>query len=185
LFPVGSAREKLATGEYELMEAGRADRAERAFLLAAQADPWSAAPYRYLAQLAFRTWFGSQRKDDGAFARSVRFQKEAIDRDPRQYSAHEQLGEMYLAKFARSDDHADANAAVAAFEAAAALYPNHAATQSSLADALGKAGRREHAQQAARRALALDSINEQAGHIDKQLPVTRKDLMQKLLEKAN
>jgi hypothetical protein len=185
LLPVGSAREKMAVGDYELMEARRPDRAERAFLLAARADRRSAAPYRHLSQLAFQTWLASQGKNDSAFDRCVRWQQDAIDRDPRQYAVHEQLGEMYLAKFARSEDHADADAAVAALKQAATLYPNHATTQSRLAEALGKAGWQEPAQQAARRALALDAINEQAGHIDKRLPAARRDLMQQLLDKAN
>jgi Flp pilus assembly protein TadD len=92
---------------------------------------------------------------------------------------------MYLAKFARTADRPDAESAVAAFEQAAALYPNQAQVQSGLAESLWNAGSQEPAQQAARRALALDAINEQAGHIDKLLPADRREMMNRIVEKAN
>jgi tetratricopeptide (TPR) repeat protein len=185
LIPVISAREKLSLGEYELMDERRPARAEREFLLAAQADPWSAEPYRQLSQLTFQIWLGSDTKSQEAFDRSIAWQKKAIDRDPRLYAGHRYLGEMYLAKFARTADRPDAESAVAAFEQAAALYPNQAQVQSGLAESLWNAGSQEPAQQAARRALALDAINEQAGHIDKLLPADRREMMNRIVEKAN
>jgi hypothetical protein len=185
LIPVISAREKLAVGEYELMNERRPARAEREFLLAAQADPWSAEPYKQLSQLAFQTWLGADTKSQESFDRSIAWQQKAIARDPRLYAGHRHLGEMYLAKFAQTEEGAAAAAAVAAFEQAAALYPNHAQTQSGLAEALWKTGSQEPAQQAARRALALDATNEQAGHIDKRLPADRREMMKRIVEKAN
>jgi tetratricopeptide (TPR) repeat protein len=64
---------------------------------------------------------------------------------------------------------------------AVALYPNHAAAQSQLAEALSLAGRHDEARAAARRALELDAINERAGHIDKRLPKGRLKLMDEIL----
>jgi hypothetical protein len=185
LAPVIGAREKLALAEYELVEEHQPGRAERALRLAAQADPWSAEPYKQLAHLAFRIWLTSDGENLDAFDRCVRWQQGAIDRDPGHYAAHEELGEMYLAKFSRTAADGDVAAAVAAFERAAALYPHHAETQARLAEALRKAGSQEPAEQAARHALALDAINEQAGHIDKRLRPARRNSMQQILENAN
>jgi hypothetical protein len=61
------------------------------------------------------------------------------------------------------------------------LYPNHAQMQSELAGALSKAGDVEKARAAARRSLELDAINVKAGHVDKQLPPARRELMKKIL----
>jgi hypothetical protein len=185
LMPVARSQEKLAVGDYELMDRRRPAIAEREFLLAAQADPWSAEPCQRLSQLAFQTWLGSDSRNEGSFKRSIAWQQKAIARDPRLYAGHRHLGEMYLAKLASTADQADADAAVAAFEKAVALYPNQAQNQSGLAEALWKAGSQQRAQHAAQRALALDALNEQAGHIDKRLPADRRELMNRIAENAN
>jgi cytochrome c-type biogenesis protein CcmH/NrfG len=94
------------------------------------------------------------------------------------------LGQIYLSRFVRTRAPADASAAAAAYAQAVELYPNHAQTQSELAGALSKAGEMETARAAARRALKLDAINVRAGHVDKQLPPARRELMKKILREG-
>ncbi len=91
------------------------------------------------------------------------------------------LGQIYLSHFGRTRDPEDATAAAAAYAQAVALYPNHAQTQSELAGALSRAGEMGKARAAASRALELDTINVRAGHVDKQLPPARRELMKKIL----
>ena len=92
------------------------------------------------------------------------------------------MGELYLAKFARTDGTDDASAAADAFGRAVSLYPSQAAAQAGLGESLWKAGSRGAASTAARRALELDAINERAGHIDKRLPDSKRRLMKRIVE---
>jgi hypothetical protein len=183
LTPVLSTREKLAAARYEYFDRHSPARAERELLLAAQADPWSAEPYQQLSQLAFQNWLAGSVTNRAAFDRCVAWQRTAIDRDPQNYGGYRQLGEMYLEKFGRTAEKSDATAAADAFAMALARYPNHAAVQAGLAEALWNAGAQEAASAAARRALELDAINEQAGHIDKRLPATKQESLKPIAEK--
>jgi cytochrome c-type biogenesis protein CcmH/NrfG len=106
----------------------------------------------------------------------------AIARDPRNPGGYRFLGEIYLAKANRQDDAVASDAAVDSFQQAVSLYPNHAATQSLLAEALQKAGKTRAARDAARRAGELDQINERAGHADKRLPDARRRLVEEILK---
>ncbi|MGE5194970.1 MAG: tetratricopeptide repeat protein, partial [Deltaproteobacteria bacterium] len=182
LTPVITSRTHMAAAEEELFEKHRPDKAQRALLLAAQADPWSSEPYRQLAQLTFQTWLASEGANRQAFDRSAAWQRGAIDRDPQNFGGYRQLGEMYLASFARTGDKADASAAADALRKAVALYPNLALAQAELAESLWNAGAREAASAVARRARELDAINEQAGHIDKRLPAAKREFMKRLVE---
>ena len=87
-----------------------------------------------------------------------------------------------MSKATREGDPAVAAAAVDAFQQAVALYPNHAFTQSQLAEALWKAGKTASARIVALRARQLDAGNEQAGHADKRLPETRRRLIESILD---
>lgn len=182
LIPVYGARAAIDAGEYALFHEGQAAKAERAFRRAAEADPWSSAPYERLSQLAYQSWLSSEGGNQQTFERSIAWQHEAIARNPRHTGGFRLLGEMYLGKFNRTKDAADAFEAAEAYRQAVTLYPNHAQSQSELAEALWKAGRAEPAQVAARRARELDAINEAAGHADKRLSTARRDLMIRILE---
>jgi tetratricopeptide (TPR) repeat protein len=188
LIPVTSARNHIAAGEYELFEERRALRAQREFLIAAEADPWSADPYRQLAQLSLLQ-VATAGSDNAAFDRALAWERAAIERDPRFAGGYRQLGEMFLAKFGRSEAQDDAKSAADAFLQAAALYPNHAHLQAELAESLWRSGSRHAAHFAAQRAGELDDINEKAGHSDKRLPAVKQDLMRRIMvetgEKAN
>jgi len=181
LIPVYTARAAISAGDSALFDEGRVSKAEREFHRAADADPWSSIPYERLAQLAFQSWLASDRTGNESFNRSIAWQNDAILRNPRHAGGYRMLGEMYLAKFKRTEEAADAIEAAAAFRHANALYPNHAQSQSELAESLWKAGEVEPARDAARRAFELDAINEQASHADKRLTAARQDLMRRIL----
>jgi hypothetical protein len=183
LTPVIGAREKLAAARYEYFDRRNPSRAERELLLAAQADPWSAEPYQQLAQVAFQTWLAGAETNRAAFDRCIAWQRSAIARDPQNFGGYRQLGEMYLVKFGRTADKADAAAAADAFAKALTRYPNHAEAQAGLAEALWRAGEKDAAVEAARRALELDDVNEQAGHLDKRLPAEKQQSLQLIVKK--
>jgi hypothetical protein len=182
LMPVMNARFRLDAADYEFYNRQNAVAAEREMLLAAQADPWSPEPYRRLAQLAFLTSQAGVGKRAEAFDRSIGWQRSAIARDPQNSPVYRQLGETYLARFAVTEDKADALAAAEAFGQAVALYPNQSRSRAGLAEALWKAGARDAAQAPARLALELDAINEKAGHRDKRLLESTRNLLKQIVE---
>jgi O-antigen ligase len=181
LNPILNARVSVAAGIEELFERGNLSKAEREFGHAVEADPWSSIPYERLSEMAYQRWLGSDKDRSEEFKRSVDWQQQAIARDPRHAGGYRTLAEMYIARFKRTGEQADAAAAADAMLQAVALYPNHALGQSQLAEALALAGRQDEARLAARRALGLEAINERAGHIDKRLPKGRLELMKQIL----
>ena len=181
LTPVSNVRSMVATGTDELFDNGNFLKAEREFRHAAEADPWSSIPCERLSELAYQRWLAMDRDRPDEFERSVEWQRRAIALNPRHAGGYRTLAEMYITKFKRAGQKADASAAADAMRQAVALYPNHAATQSVLAEALALEGRHDEACQAARRALELDAINERARHVDKRLPKGRLELMDEIL----
>lgn len=184
LSPVLTARAWIASGQHALLDLRRSANAERDFLRAAAADRWSAEPAGMLSQLYYQRAFASTADRDAELGRSLEWQQEAIARNPRLAGEHRLLGELYLSIFTQSRRMSDASSAADAFQQAISLYPHHALTQSELAEALWKCGRTEEARLAAQQAQLLDSVNEQAGHIDKRLPPDRRELMARILHAA-
>ena len=182
LLPVVKARAELAVGKQELYEERRPGVAERHFLLATEGDPYASEPYELLAQLAFQRWLAAEGAESAEFDRALRWQHEAIVRNPKLSIGYRALGEMHLARFTRLGDLADAASAAEAFGEAVELYPNFALTQAELAEAFWKGGLIEPARAAAARALELDRINEEAGHVDKRLRTNRRELMEEIVK---
>ena len=123
----------------------------------------------------------TEESSDQDFERCVKWQMQAIERDPRNPGGYRTLGEIYLAKAARTGHTSDAQAAADAFEQAGALYPNCSLIVAELAESLWKAGRLPDARAAARRARELDQINQDAGHTDKLLTDARRRLLAEIL----
>jgi hypothetical protein len=180
LIPNAICRSKVAEGD-EMYGKRNLSQAESKFQLAAEADPLSPVPWERLSGLAYQRWLEGNKDRPDEFERSIEWQREAIARDPRNSGGYSTLAHLYLGRFKHTGQMADASAAVDAARQALTLYPNHAITQSQLAEGLSLAGRPDEARQVARRALELDAINEHAGHIDKRLPKGRLELMQKIL----
>ncbi len=104
------------------------------------------------------------------FAKAHAALNEAMRQDPLSPSRYRRLGEFYLAKFARSQDVADATAAADALERAVDMYPTEASLRSECATALYQAGKPAEARSQAQKALELDESNHHWGHTDRYLP---------------
>jgi hypothetical protein len=181
LLPVVKTRTLLDSGQFALFHRGQPAQAERDYRQATEGDPWAVAPPERLAELSLQIWQATHGNPPEYFERSVKWQQQAIDRDPRNAGGYRFLGEIFLSKAKRDDDSAAAASAATAFQQASALYPHHAVLQSLLAEALWNAKNAPAARQAARRARELDQTNEQLGHTDKRLPPARRNLMDEIL----
>lgn len=181
LIPILTVQSLMASAQEAMYDRGQPSQAERDFRVAAEFDTWSAIPCERLSEMALQRWLAADREDSGIFERCRKWQVMAIERDPRNPGGYRFLGEIYLSKATREGDPAAAESAADAFQQAVALYPNHAVTQSQLAEALWKAGKVDPARDAARRARHLDQINEQAGHTDKRLSDARRRIIATIL----
>ena len=94
----------------------------------------------------------------------------AIQLDPYNSRLYRRLGEMELARFARTADPHDAAAACDALAKAVERYPNDSSLRARYATALVSAGRTAAARREAEEAIHLDEINRQRGHTDRYLP---------------
>lgn len=144
---------------------------EAAYLQATEADPLASGPWERLAAAriaAAREETNPPRKSE-LFQTAIEAQREAISRDPHNFSGYRVLGLYFQEWHRQSGDRAEAVAAAEALTQAAIRYPHHATLQAELALARLAAGEEQGAADAARRALELDSINRGAGHRDKYL----------------
>jgi tetratricopeptide (TPR) repeat protein len=177
-----SRRENLiADGDRQLFDRGNARAAEALYLQAAGADPLSADPYLRLSQLARQRWqltSGARREEQ--FQQAIEWGQAAIERNPGDITGYRLLGEFHLERFRKTAQPDDAVAAVDEFAQAIARYPNRAALQVQMAEALSAAGQTKAAAIAAQRALDLHEISRQAGHTDKLLPREQVDRMHQL-----
>jgi tetratricopeptide (TPR) repeat protein len=168
---VVNRRAAIASGEQALYVDGNLDRAVNDFGQAATHDPFSPDPHDKLADAFFARW---QATPPGAgldyFAKAHAALNNAMLQDPLNFSRYRRLGEFYLAKFARSQDPADAKAAADAFERAVDMYPTEASLRSECATALMQAGKPAEARSQAQKALELDESNHHWGHTDRYLP---------------
>jgi tetratricopeptide (TPR) repeat protein len=143
----------------------------RALLKAAvDADPLSDEPWNQLAAIERASW--ESRANRAAFERWEQVVGEAASRRPHWAAAREQAGDTYLQAFERDRRGSDLQAAVAQYEQAVELYPNHAENRAKLAIALAAAGGADRARQAAAEALRLDELSP---HADQKLPAALRD----------
>jgi O-Antigen ligase len=179
--PVISTRADLSAAEQAFYEEGKINKAERAWKRAAESDRIDPEPCEWLARFYLQRWLATEDSRDDVFDLLVHWQREAIARQPRNFSAYRALGSAYLTRFDRTQDPKDALRAADEFSNAVVLYPNHAELQSELAEALWRAEQPASARPFAERALQLDAINRQAGHRDKLLSEKRRMLLEEIL----
>jgi O-antigen ligase len=169
--PVFQRRERIAAGEQALALDGDVNRAVLEFGEAAVCDPFSPEPHEKLAEAFFSRWQAGRKEVSGSddFDKCRDSLRMAIKLDPDNPSPYRRLGQMYAAKFARSQDPADAAAAADSLSDAVDRYPNDASLRAERATAFSDAGRTADAKKEAERALQLDEINRQNGHTDRYL----------------
>ena len=153
--------------EGTVVQGGDVSLAERDLHLAADIDPLDPGPWWRLAQIQHQRWERSAYTRPELWEKAVAYQREAIVRDPIAPALRNTLGVWYLDCYQHTGDREDVLNAVEELHAVTALYPNHARYQATLARALHLAGKTEEAVAAARRALVLDQLNLERGHIDK------------------
>jgi tetratricopeptide (TPR) repeat protein len=181
LIPVMNARTDLDVGDQALYEEGRPEKAQRAYRRAVDADPLSGEACERLAQLNLQRWLASRDSENEHFDQAVYWQRMAIVREPRNYGAYRALGSTYLTRYDRTRDPEDAVLAAEEFNRAVTLYPNHAELLSELAEAQWRAGETASARTFAERAQELDGLNQTAGHLDKILSESRREVLTRIL----
>jgi len=172
-----ACRTSLQIGENEWGR-GQFTAANQRYLEAARVDSWALEPLERLADAAFQRWQASQAERD--FEESVKFQQAVITRLPFASRPYRRLGQLWMARFERSRNRADAERAVEAFASAVERYPYHAGLRAELAIANEQAGLDSQAREMARQSLHQDDINRSAGHSDKFLDPEARRRMERL-----
>ncbi|MCA8991784.1 MAG: O-antigen ligase family protein [Planctomycetaceae bacterium] len=162
-----------------LQNAGQMRQAESLLESAVDADALSPDTWQALSLHNMGAWRQSPAYREEEFERAIETQEEAIKRDPFAGKRFQMLGEWWAMKFKRSQKMDDAQAAIAAYEQAANLYPNFAPIHAELADVLARNG--HNAKDAAQRAIELDDANKAANHFDKVLPDAQRERLEQIL----
>jgi len=183
LGPVRSRTEAIAEGDYFALQRGNLNKAEDFYRRAAQFDPWSSEPWRKLSVLQMGRWLAStDEAGDDELTAAIASMEKAIEKNPRSWTDFRTLGEYHLRGFSRTRDPEDARTAVAMYRTAVDLYPNDAELRAGLAVAFARAEKPAESRREALRAMELNIITTNAGHIDRVLPEKTLELIQKLAE---
>ncbi|MBX3440651.1 MAG: O-antigen ligase family protein, partial [Planctomycetaceae bacterium] len=178
--PVTKSRASLNIGRSLQLTEHQSGAAERMFEQSAQDDPLTAEPWQELAGVRLGRW--QQTAVDQDFKQAVAAQQQAIERDPRNASRWRGLGEIWDSRWQKWGDEESALAAAAALREAVIRYPNQAAAQAALAVAAQRSGEAADALEAAQKALKLDTLNRQRGHVDKFLTAAQLAELHKISE---
>ncbi|MEZ5943388.1 MAG: O-antigen ligase family protein [Planctomycetaceae bacterium] len=162
-----------------LQNAGQMRQAESLLESAVDADALSPDTWQALSLHNMGAWKQSPAYREEEFQRAIEAQEESIKRDPFAGKRYKVLGEWWVMKFKRSQKPEDAQAAIAAYEQAANLYPNFSPIYAELADVLARSG--QNAKDAAQRAIELDDANKAANHFDKVLPEAQRERLEQIL----
>jgi len=166
--PVLQAQSELQSGDHNVTLLSRFDRARSHYQQAAEADPFSPTPLMRLSGLSFALWEQNRRDED--FIAGVQFALEASRRNPDSGIYEYQIGLRYRQRFQQTMNRDFALEAADRLAKALLSYPTHPRWNAEYALTLADAGLPERAQRAARKTLELDSINRNAGHLDRFLP---------------
>ncbi len=154
--PVLRCRAKLDEG-LALIRLQRPAEAETVFREAAAADPYSAEPWSNLAALYHQ---GALSREGGdSLSRFEAALEETLQRNPRAPTLRKQIGDWWLALFARWGQHRYLDESMRAYTEWVRLYPNQALGHAQLAWVCHLAGDRQSADREATQALRLDALN--------------------------
>ena len=127
------------------------------YAAAAARDPWAATPWEYLAETRLSAWLRNGFADDLAdFKRAA---EEYARHEAPSLRAAQSRARWYLQIYARSQNPADLDEALAASRLAAERSPNSALVHADLAAIWKLAGDDSAAQMEAEEALRLDKLN--------------------------
>ncbi len=173
--PVWKRALYIAIGDATLIQGSNLDSAATWYEKAEQADTYSLEPPRRLGELWFQRWRKTGSKQD--FQEAVRYGRLITEREPASHQGYRLLGSWYLERAKSLGSAADARTAAEYYSEAVKRYPNAVRLRAESAEALHRVGKAEAAAAEARKALELDQINREAGHIEKFLP---EDLVERL-----
>ncbi len=181
--PVLQREAGVAGGDFAWLENQNYAAAMRFYEQAAESDPHSAEPCMRLADLSFQRWQSSGQDDEQYFWSAIEAGQQAIERNPTNASTYRSVGNYFLKRHSVSHDKTDADHAVEYLAEAVQRYPTLPAIQAEYALALHAADDGAAAQAAAQKALTLDELYKQDGHIDKLLSESRRTEMERLVER--
>ncbi len=171
----------LRLGDNNWMLRGDVQSAREQYELAAEADPYSPAPHRRLAELSYQYW-EMWPGELSSHAKAVEHLRDATACDPLSVTHYRRIGEISLALFDESGDTAAARQAARAFDSAIERYPFNADLLAQLAIARHAAGDKNEARSIAARALALEKLNRAEGHDDLRLASEVRRQLQKIVD---
>ncbi len=140
-------------------------RAAELFQAAAEADPWSAEPWRGLCALYFVAW--ERQHDAPTWEKFTRAVGKSLARRPSSSSLHQEMGDYYLRMYHETGRETALAAARGLYRRAVALYPNSALRRASLAVASHLEGDLRTAARQRDRALEL---SDETPHVEQKLP---------------
>jgi tetratricopeptide (TPR) repeat protein len=161
--PVLRCRAKLEEG-LSLVRLQRLEEAEAAFHEAAAADRYSAEPWNNLAALHHSE--AAERHSEVSLSRFEAALEQAVQRNPRAPTLRKQIGDWWLALFARWGERRYLEESIGAYAQWVRLYPNQALGHAQLGWAYHLAGDGPASLREASQALRLDALNP---HIEKTL----------------
>lgn len=178
--PVIQATSLIQIGDYEAANGQSAQRVLRLYKDAAEFDPLSPEPHIRLGQYYLRQW--QQTRNEELFEKSIEHTRKAQSLSPNSPHIAHDIGYAWLTRASQSSPQDEAAAASAAQELqnALAMYPTQPVWTAETAQALKLAGDSKNAAALARRALELDDLNRQAGHVDRYLPDPLKAIVSRI-----
>ena len=162
-------------------ERGDAATARRFLQDAVRTDGLDPQPHVLLAQLEREQALRQASSDSGDWTAAIDHLTTAISLDPQNSKTH-WLDAQCKLEFAERFPSADADdAAVEAAQRAYERDPRNARIAATLAEACAAADRTEDARDAAERALALDRLNREFGHIDKYIYPPEREKLNRMI----
>ena len=165
--PVIQSTSLFQLGDYEAVNGQPIRRVVSHYRDAAEADKLSPEPYIRLSQFYLHQW--KQTRDSTYFEQSIEHAEKARSLSPNSPQVAHEIGYAWLVR-ASGDASKNASAtAVTELQLALKMYPTQPTWTAETAQALELAGDLDKAAELARRAIELDGINREAGHVDRYL----------------
>lgn len=167
--PVVESSQRIASARAAVVD-GQPARADDLFESAAERDRLAPEPAAEMARFTFDQWRYTGGRSDTPFRRAVRFQEEAIRRDPRSAMRRSTLADFLVTNFQSTGDRANGERAADVLAEAIELYPTNVEFHAQRAQLLADLERDDEARSAAAIAVRLDDVNRAEGHVDRVLP---------------
>lgn len=168
--PVIQSSSLVQQADYEAVTGQPVRRVISLYTSAAKADTLSPEPYIRMSQYYLHQW--KQTRDPEHFDRSIENAGKARALSPNSPQITHDIGYAWLvrATVASPKNETAIMSAVDELQNALEMYPTHPTWTAETAQAFALAGEPDKAAETASRALVLDGLNRNAGHVDRYLP---------------